>query len=60
MKIIKVGKSAKQVYDEYQGEKCIHNGIYCKIKFGTYEAVNPIPPIVEYEEWELKDDSENK
>ena len=57
MKIIKEGKSAKQIYNEYQGEKKIVNGVYCKVVFNTYEAINPIPPIVEYEEGELDYDS---
>ena len=53
MKIIKEGKTAEQIYNEYQGAKCIRNGVYCKIVFGTYEAINSIPPIVEYTEEEL-------
>ena len=60
MKIIKEGKTAKQIYDEYEGKKCVRNGVYCKVIFNTYEAINPIPPIVEYEEGELEYDSENK
>ena len=55
MRIIKEGKSAEQIYDEYQGEKCIRNGVYCKVILNTYEAINPIPPIVEYSEEELKE-----
>ena len=54
MTIIKEGKSAEQIYNEYQGEKKIVNGVYCKVVFGTCEAINPIPPIVEYSEEELK------
>ena len=50
MTIIKEGKTAKQIYDEYEGAKCIRNGVYCKVVLGTYEAINPIPPVVEYEE----------
>ena len=53
MTIIKEGKTAEQIYNEYQGAKCIRNGVYCKIVFGTFEAINPIPPIVEYTEEEL-------
>ena len=53
MKIIKEGKSAEQIYNEYDGEKAIINGVYCKVVFGTYEAINPIPPIIEYEEGDL-------
>ena len=54
MRIIKIGKTAEQVFNEYNGEKCIHNGIYCKIVDNTYEAINPIPPVIEYTEEELK------
>ena len=53
MRIIKEGKSAEQIYNEYQSEKAIVNGVYCKVVYGTYEAINPIPPVVEYEEGEL-------
>lgn len=53
MKIIKEGKTAEQIYNEYKGEKKIVNGVYCKVVFGTYEAINPIQPIVEYSEEEL-------
>ena len=56
MKIIKEGKTAEEIYNEYQGEKKIVNGIYCKVIHNTYEAINPIPPIVEYDEGELIDD----
>ena len=55
MKIIKEGISAEQIYNEYKGEKKIVNGVYCKVVFGTYEAINPIPPIIEYTEEELKE-----
>lgn len=55
MKIIKQGKTAEEIYNEYQGEKIIVNGVYCKVVFGTYEAINPIPPIIEYTEEELLD-----
>lgn len=53
MKIIKEGKTAEQIYNEYQGEKKIVNGVYCKVIYNTYEAINPIPPIIEYSEEEL-------
>lgn len=56
MRIIKEGKTAEQIYNEYQGAKEIHNGIYCKKLYNTYEAINPIPPVIEYEEGELEDD----
>lgn len=55
MTIIKEGKTSEQIYNEYQGEKKIINGVYCKVVFGTYEAINPIPPIIEYSEEELKE-----
>ena len=54
MKIIKEGKTAEQVYNEYQGKKCIHNGVYCKVVLNTYQAINPISPIIEYEEGEIE------
>ena len=60
MRIIKEGKTTEQIYNEYKGAKCIRNGVYCKVIFSTYEAINPIPPIVEYEEGELEYDSKNK
>lgn len=55
MRIIEQGKTAEQIYNEYQGEKTIINGVYCKVVFGTYEAINQIPPIVEYEDGELEE-----
>lgn len=59
MKVIKNGKTAEQVYEEYEGEKCIHNGIFCKIVDNTYEAINAISPVIEYTEEELKEMEEN-
>ena len=53
MRIIKEGVSAEQIYNEFQGEKGIRNGIYCKIINGTYEAINPIPAIIEFDEEDL-------
>lgn len=55
MRIIKEGKTAKQIYDEYQGAKCIRNGVYCMIISNTYQAINPIPPVIEYTQEELKE-----
>lgn len=55
MRIIKEGISAEQIYNEYQGAKCIRNGVYCKIIYGTYEAINSIPPVVEYTQEELEE-----
>lgn len=58
MTIIKEGKSAEEIYNELKKQGipvAIRNGVYCKIVFGTYEAINPIPPVVEYEEGELED-----
>ena len=50
------GKTAEEIYNEYKGEKKIVNGVYCKVIFNTYEAINAMPPIVEYDEGELVDD----
>ena len=55
MKIIKNGKTAEQIYNEYKGEKKIVNGVYCKVIFGTYQAINPIPPVIEYTQEELEE-----
>lgn len=58
MKIIKQGKTAEEIYNELleQGvEVTIINGVYCKVVYGTFEAINPIAPIVEYEEGELEE-----
>ena len=55
MTIIKQGKTAEELYNEYKGQKCIRNGVYCKKVLGTYEAFNTIPPVVEYTEEELKE-----
>lgn len=49
--IVEEGKSAETIFNELkeQGENvAIHNGVYCKVVFNTYEAINPIPPIVKY------------
>ena len=54
MKIIKEGKTAEQIYNEYQGAKCIKNGVYCMIIANTYQAINPIPPIIEYTQEEIQ------
>ena len=56
MKIIKEGITAEQLYNEYKGKKIIRNGVYCKIIHGTYEAINAIPPVVEYDEGKLEND----
>lgn len=56
MRIIENGKTAQEIYEELktQGvEVVIHNGIYCKVVSGTFEAINPIPPIIEYTPEEL-------
>ena len=55
MTIIKEGKSAEQIYNEYQDAKCIKNGVYCMIIANTYQAINPIPPVIEYTQEELKE-----
>lgn len=49
------GKTAQQVYQELlaQGVNVrIHKGIYCKIVDKTYEAINPISAIDDYDEYE--------
>ena len=56
MRIIKEGKSAEQIYNEYDGPKAIRNGVYCMIIANTYQAINPIPPIIEYELGELDEE----
>lgn len=57
MKILKEGKTAEQIYNELKAKGvpvAIKNGVYCKIVYNTYEAINSIPPIIEYTEEELK------
>lgn len=49
--IIEKGKSAETIFNELkeQGiEVTVHNGIYCKVVYNTFEAINPIPPTVRY------------
>ena len=55
MKIIKEGISAETLYNNYNGKKCIRNGVYCMIIANTYQAINSIPPVIEYEEGELEE-----
>ena len=55
MRIISQGKTAQEIYNEYQGEKIIINGVYCMVIENTYQAINPIPPVVEYEDGELEE-----
>lgn len=48
-------KSAEQIYNEMlaRGESVeIHNGIYCKFIYNTYEAINPIPAVDDWDEYE--------
>ena len=57
MRIIKEGKSAESIYNELKAQGVdvkIINGIYCKVVYNTFEAINAIPPVVEYEEGELE------
>lgn len=49
------GKSAEQIYNELLAQGMpveIHNDIYCKYVYNTYEAINPISPIDDYDEYE--------
>ena len=58
MTIIKEGKTAKTIYKELKRkgvDVAIKNGVYCRIVNGTYEAINSIPPIIEYTEEELEE-----
>lgn len=58
MTIIKQGKTTQEIYEELlaQGVNvAIRNGVYCKVVYGTYEAINSIPPVVEYTEEELRE-----
>lgn len=48
-------KSAEEIYNELKakGESVvIHNGVYCKFIYNTYEAINPIPAIDDWDEYE--------
>ena len=48
-------KSAEQIYNELQAQGVpveIHNGIYCKVVYGTFEAINAIPAIDDWDEYE--------
>ena len=48
-------KSSKEIYEEMKakGESVvIHNGIYCKFIYNTYEAINPILAIDDWDEYE--------
>ena len=49
--IIKESVSAETIYKQLkkQGvDVAIHNGIYCKVVYETYEAINPIPAEIKY------------
>ena len=48
-------KSAEEIYNELKakGESVvIHNGVYCKFIYNTYEAINPIPAVDDWDEYE--------
>lgn len=48
-------KSAEEIYNEMKanGESVeIHNGVYCKFIYNTYEAINPITAIDDWDEYE--------
>lgn len=49
--VIEDGKTAEEIFNELQElgvEVEIHNGVYCKVVYNTFEAINPIPPKVRY------------
>ena len=51
----RLAKSAEEIYNEMleNGESVeIHNGVYCKFIYNTYEAINPIPAIDDWDEYE--------
>lgn len=51
----RAAKSAEQIFNEMKarGESVeIHNGVYCKFIYNTYEAINPIPAIDDWDEYE--------
>ena len=48
-------KTAEEVYNELKakGEPvAIHNGIYCRFIYNTYEAINAVPKIDDWDEYE--------
>ena len=58
MRIISQGKTAQEIFEELQEQGVdviVINGVYCKVVDNTYEAINPIPPVVEYEDGELEE-----
>ena len=51
----RAAKSAEEIFGELQAQGVpveVHNGIYCKVVFGTFEAINPIPAIDDWDEYE--------
>ena len=51
----RAAKSAKEIYEEMLAEGkdvVIHNGIYCKHIYNTFEAINPISAIDDWDEYE--------
>lgn len=58
--VIEEGKSAEEIYNKLERhgfDVAIHNGVYCKVVYGTFEAINPIPPTIKYVE--VEHDSQN-
>ena len=48
-------KSAEEIFEELKAQDIpveIHNGIYCKVVYGTFEAINPIPAVDDWDEYE--------
>lgn len=48
-------KSAEEIFNEMKsrGESVeIHNGIYCKFIYNTYEVINPILAVDDWDEYE--------
>lgn len=51
----RVAKTTEEVFNELMEQGIpvtIHNGIYCKIIYNTFEAINPIPAIDDWDEYE--------
>ena len=51
----RAAKSAEEIFNEMQqaGESVeIHNGVYCKFIYNTYEAINPIVAVDDWDEYE--------
>ena len=51
----RAAKTAAEIFEELKAEGvdvCIHNGVYCKFIYNTYEAINPISAIDDWDEYE--------